>query len=111
MRMTCVRTCGGFPGVSWSVRYTASGRGGQRCIRSSNRYAPFRTITAFGLINILLVRFGLVSLARAMKLASRRFGLRFHAVVFADGSAAVDVDNERTYGISEMVLKQRMGIS
>lgn len=72
---------------------------------------PKRLITAFGLINILLVRFGLVSLARAMKLASRRFGLRFHAVVFADGSAAVDVDNERTYGISEMVLKQRLGIS
>lgn len=70
---------------------------------------PKRLITAFGLLNILLVRFGLVTLAGAMKLASRRFRLKFKALVFADGSAAVDVDNERTYGIAEMVLKQRAG--
>lgn len=72
---------------------------------------PKRLITAFGLFNILLVRFGLVTLAGAMKLASRRFRLKFRALVFADGSAAVDVDNERTYNISEMVLKQRLGTS
>jgi GTP:adenosylcobinamide-phosphate guanylyltransferase len=71
---------------------------------------PKRLITAFGLFNILLVRFGLVTIHGAMKLASRRFKLRFKALVFADGSAAVDVDNERTYNISEMVLKRRMGI-
>lgn len=68
---------------------------------------PKRLITAFGLLNILLVRFGLVTLPGAMKLASRRFGLRFKGLVFADGTAAVDVDNERTYAISEMVLNQR----
>jgi len=72
---------------------------------------PKRLITAFGLLNILLVRFGLVTIHGAMKLASRRFGLKFKAHVFADGTAAVDVDNERTYAISEMVLKQRMGAS
>lgn len=71
---------------------------------------PKRLITAFGLLNILLVRFGLVTVHGAMKLASRRFKLRFKALVFADGSAAVDVDNERTYNISEMVLKRRLGI-
>ena len=68
---------------------------------------PKRLITAFGLFNILLVRFGLVTLAGAMKLASRRFRLRFKGLVFADGAAAIDVDNERTYAISEMVLNQR----
>jgi GTP:adenosylcobinamide-phosphate guanylyltransferase len=72
---------------------------------------PKRLITAFGLLNILLVRFGLVTIHGAMKLASRRFRLKFKALVFADGSAAVDVDNERTYAISEMVLKQRAGVS
>jgi GTP:adenosylcobinamide-phosphate guanylyltransferase len=68
---------------------------------------PKRLIAAFGLINILLVRFRLVSLAGAMKLASRRFKLRFRALVPADGAQAVDVDNERTYRIAEMVLEQR----
>jgi GTP:adenosylcobinamide-phosphate guanylyltransferase len=72
---------------------------------------PRRLVTAFGLFNILLVRFGLVTLERAMKLASRRFRLKFRALVFADGSAAVDVDNERTYNIAEMVLKQRLDVS
>lgn len=70
---------------------------------------PKRLISAFGLINILLVRFGLVNVEDAMKLASRRFRLTFRALVFSDGSAAVDVDNERTYTIAEMVLKQRTG--
>ncbi len=70
---------------------------------------PRRLINAFGLLNILLVRFGWVSLPTAMKLASRRFRLRFKALLMTDGSAAVDVDNERTYGIAEMVLKQRAG--
>jgi hypothetical protein len=49
-----------------------------------------------------------VTLRGAMKLATRRFRLKFAALVFADGSAAVDVDNERTYNIAEMVLKQRL---
>ncbi|HKX79222.1 MAG TPA: NTP transferase domain-containing protein [Novosphingobium sp.] len=68
---------------------------------------PKRLITAFGPINMLLVRMGWVTLQGAMKLASRRFGLTFRALVFGDGSAAVDVDNERTYAIAEMVLNRR----
>lgn len=69
---------------------------------------PKRLITAFGLLNILLVRFKLVTVHGAMKLASRRFKLLFKAVIFPDGRLAVDVDNERTYGIAEMLLAQRL---
>lgn len=66
---------------------------------------PKRLVTAFGLFNILLMRFKLVSLDKAMQRLSRRFGLRFEAVRPKDGTQAVDVDNERTYNIVEMVLK------
>lgn len=68
---------------------------------------PGRLITAFGLFNILLFRFKLLTLAGAARRISRKFGLSFRALVPPDGSQAVDVDNERTYGIAEMVLKKR----
>ncbi|MCB2073271.1 MAG: NTP transferase domain-containing protein [Novosphingobium sp.] len=68
---------------------------------------PQRLINAFGLFNILLFRFKLLSLESAAGRISRKFGLRFKALVPEDGSQAVDVDNERTYDVAEMVLKQR----
>ncbi len=68
---------------------------------------PRRLLTAFGLINIVLFRFRLISLQHAAKRIGKRFGLRVAAVIQADGAQAVDVDNERTYAIAEMVLEQR----
>lgn len=68
---------------------------------------PRRLITAFGLFNILLMRAKLVSLHGAMKRMSKRFRLGFKAVVFTDGSLAIDVDNERTYRIAEEILVKR----
>lgn len=70
---------------------------------------PRRLVTAFGLFDILLVLARLVTLDGAMKRASKRFGLRFRTVVFADGALAVDVDNARTYGIAGTVLAKRIG--
>ena len=68
---------------------------------------PKRLITAFGLFNILLFRFKMLTLDRARRRISRRFGLRVATLVTPDGTQAVDVDNERTYDIAEMVLRQR----
>jgi GTP:adenosylcobinamide-phosphate guanylyltransferase len=68
---------------------------------------PQRLINAFGLFNILLFRFKLLTLEAATRRISRKFGLTFRALVPEDGSQAVDVDNERTYDVAEMVLKQR----
>jgi 2-C-methyl-D-erythritol 4-phosphate cytidylyltransferase len=67
-----------------------------------------RLIQAFGWFNILLFRFKLLSLAGGMKRLSRRFGLRIEPVVLADGAHAVDVDNQRTYDIAEIILRQRL---
>lgn len=70
---------------------------------------PRRLITAFGLFNILLMRFRLVSIHGAMRRASKRFGLKMEAVVLSDGTQAIDVDNERTYAIAEGVLTGALG--
>ncbi|MDT9597937.1 NTP transferase domain-containing protein [Sphingosinicella rhizophila] len=69
--------------------------------------SPKRMIRAFGLINILLLRFRLISLSGAMKRLSRRFGGRVRAAVLADGRHAVDVDNERTYRIAKLILERK----
>ncbi len=69
---------------------------------------PRRLVTAFGLFNILLMRFKLITMASAMKRISRRFGVRVSPVVFADGKLAIDVDNDRTYGIVEPLLAARL---
>ncbi len=68
---------------------------------------PRRLLTAFGLVNIVLFRFRLIGVQTAARRIGKRFGLRIAAVIQPDGAQAVDVDNERTYGIAEMVLEQR----
>lgn len=64
---------------------------------------PGRLVTAFGLLNILLARYGLLTMDGLMARVSRRFGLRFRAVEIDDGRQAIDVDNERTYAIVEQL--------
>ncbi len=68
---------------------------------------PKRLLVAFGLINIVLFRFRLIGLQTAARRISKTFGLKIAAVIQTDGAQAVDVDNERTYTIAEMVLEQR----
>ncbi len=68
---------------------------------------PGRMVRAFGLLNILLMRFGLIGLEPGLDRVGKRFGVRLKPVVFEDGSLAIDVDNERTYDCCETILKQR----
>ncbi len=77
--------------------------------RSGGQFANNRKrlIQAFGWFNILLFRFKLLSLSGAMKRLSRRFSFRIAGVVLDDGAHAIDVDNQRTYDIAEIVLRQR----
>jgi GTP:adenosylcobinamide-phosphate guanylyltransferase len=68
---------------------------------------PMRIARAFGFFNLILLRYGLVSLDRAMQRLGRRFGVRASAVVLADGAHAIDVDNKRTYDIAAQLLDRR----
>ncbi len=69
-----------------------------------------RMVRAFGLFNILMMRFGLITMANGLARAGKRFDAKLVPVVFEDGALAIDVDNERTYAICEWVLGQRLGM-
>jgi GTP:adenosylcobinamide-phosphate guanylyltransferase len=90
---------------------------GQRALKAAETFReggqfakqPKRLIRAFGLFNVLLLRYKLISLRGGMARVSRRLGFRIEPVVLADGTHAVDVDNERTYRMAEMILLKKAG--
>jgi GTP:adenosylcobinamide-phosphate guanylyltransferase len=77
-------------------------RGGGQFMKSVKRM-----IDAFGLFNIAMMRFGLISRETAARRLGRKLGLTVDATVFADGALAIDVDNERTYAVCEELLAKR----
>lgn len=85
------------------------GLGLAETFREGGQFAknPMRIARAFGFLNLLLLRFGLVPLDKAMKRLSRRFRVRVSALVLADGAHAIDVDNRRTYDIAAALLDRR----
>lgn len=68
---------------------------------------PMRIARAFGLLNLIRFRLGVGSLEQSFARFSRRLGLRMKPVIFDDGSLAIDVDNDRTYGVAEELLLRR----
>jgi GTP:adenosylcobinamide-phosphate guanylyltransferase len=85
------------------------GLGLAETFREGGQFAknPMRIARAFGFLNLILLRFGLVSLDKAMKRLGKRFRVRASAVVLADGAHAIDVDNRRTYDIAAALLDRR----
>ena len=77
--------------------------------RSGGQFAknPMRIVQAIGLINLVILRYGLISLPRAMQRLGRRFGVKASAIVLKDGAHAIDVDNARTYSIAAQLLASR----
>lgn len=70
---------------------------------------PRRIIKAFGLINLIRFRLGTGSKEKLFAQVSRRFGFKLVPVVLSDGHFAIDVDNERTFAVTEKILKRREG--
>lgn len=65
---------------------------------------PMRLVAAIGLVNVALFLTGRLSLDQAMARLSGRFGLRIRGVVLADGTHAIDVDNQRTFAIASLLM-------
>ncbi|MEM9310074.1 MAG: hypothetical protein AAGA34_01395 [Pseudomonadota bacterium] len=70
---------------------------------------PRRIIKAFGLMNLIRFRLGTGSKERLFEQISKRFGFKLLPVELSDGHYAIDVDNERTFTVTEKILKRREG--
>lgn len=81
--------------------------------RAGGQFAKraYRIVQAFGILNLLLFRLGLLTLGGAFARISRRLGLRVVPVVLDEGSQAIDVDNDRTYAVAEHLLGAREAAS
>ena len=77
-------------------------RGGGQFMKS-----VWRMIRAFGPLNILMLRFGAFDHTAAIDRVGRRLGFTLAAIEFTDGALAVDVDNERTFRVCEIILARR----
>ncbi len=68
---------------------------------------PSRIIKAFGLLNLIRFRMGWGSKEKLFAQISRRFGVKLVPIELSDGHYAIDVDNERTFNVTERILKRR----
>ncbi|NNC73334.1 MAG: NTP transferase domain-containing protein [Sphingomonadaceae bacterium] len=64
---------------------------------------------AFGLWNLIRFKLKMDTVYGAMERISRRLGVRVVAHLFDDGELAIDVDNERTFRVTEELLARRRG--
>ncbi len=62
---------------------------------------------AAGLLGLLMMRCRMLTLGKAIELASRRLGLRLGVVVLRDGGQAIDVDDDRSYAVVRDLLESR----
>jgi GTP:adenosylcobinamide-phosphate guanylyltransferase len=70
---------------------------------------PSRIIKAFGFMNLIRFRMGWGSKEKLFDQISRQFGIKLVPVELSDGHYAIDVDNERTFAVTEKILKRREG--
>lgn len=110
MRKTLLRFSDGpYCGCNLFAFLTPAGRAMAERWRQveSARKTPWRVIGLLGWSAVLRYRLGWMSLEAAMRLLSRRTGLRVRAVVMPFGEAAVDVDSLEDHHLVEARLRER----
>lgn len=70
---------------------------------------PGRIAKAFGIVNLIRFYFGWGTKEKLFEQVSRRFGFRLKPIVMDNGYCAIDVDNQRTFEVTEKLLVRRGG--
>jgi hypothetical protein len=70
---------------------------------------PKRIAKAFGVMNLIRFYFGWGTKEKIFEQVSKRFGFKLTPIVMSNGEFAIDVDNERTFNVTERLLKKREG--
>lgn len=80
-----------------------------RIFRSGGQFRkrPWRILTVFGALNLVLYRLRLITLRGCFRRISRKLGLDIEAIVLPYAFGPIDVDDARTLEISERALAAR----
>ena len=89
-----------------ALRATEAFRGGGQFVKR-----PLRVMQAFGFINLLRFRFGLGPIHHIFARISRHMNVEIAPLLISNGATAIDVDNERSLGVTEALLARRGGVS
>jgi GTP:adenosylcobinamide-phosphate guanylyltransferase len=68
---------------------------------------PKRIAKAFGLMNLIRFYLGWGTKEKIFEQVSNRFGFKLVPIVMSNGEFAIDVDNERTFEVTERLLAKR----
>jgi hypothetical protein len=68
---------------------------------------PSRIAKAFGVINLIRFYFGWGDKEKLFAQVSKRFGYKLSPIVMSNGEYAIDVDEERSFGVTEKLLAKR----
>jgi len=83
--------------------------GAAEIMRQGGQFVKFprRIAQAFGVINLIRFYFGSGDRKKLFEQISQRFGLKMVPIVMSNGEFAIDVDNERTFKVTERLLLKR----
>lgn len=78
-------------------------------MRNGGQFAKFpkRIAQAFGLINLIRFYFGWGTKEKIFEQVSKRFGYKMCPIVMSNGQYAIDVDNQRTFDVTERILAKQ----
>lgn len=68
---------------------------------------PSRIARAFGVVNLIRFYFGWGTKETLFAQVSRRFGLKLAPIALSNGEFAIDVDESRSFGVTEKLLARR----
>ncbi len=68
---------------------------------------PSRIAKAFGVVNLIRFYLGWGTKEKLFGQVSKRFGFKLVPIVMSNGEFAVDVDNQRTFDVTERLLAKR----
>ncbi|MEM6908570.1 MAG: NTP transferase domain-containing protein [Pseudomonadota bacterium] len=102
---------GGFSNCNLYWLGSERALGAAEIMRQGGQFVKFprRIIKAFGLMNLIRFRLGTGSKEKLFEQISRRFGIKLVPIELSDGHYAIDVDNERTFAVTQKILKRREG--
>ena len=100
---------GGYSNCNTYWIGSAAALGAAEIMRSGGQFVkyPGRIAKAFGLINLIRFYFGWGDKDKLFAQVSKRFGYKLVPVVLSNGEFAIDVDEERSFGITEKLLARR----